>query len=348
MSAAQPSRLLTVPAADVQPSNFKMIWRDRLPSGTISVVAGLPGLGKSTLSTTIAAELSREGIAGIISNREDELSAVVRPRLEVAKADLDLVHLLPFESSPELPQDLNDLEMLIRDLKAGYIILDPMAAHFTSSRTMHNKKNLAAIIRILRATDCALVAIHHTTKGIGRSAIELIGGEVGGLSGVARAVYLYGNDPEDRDRRALACVKINGMDSPSTLVFEHFTVEYRMGGKMIEAGKLKVCGQSNAEALATTRQGKRNQQKDAECVEWLTKYLLSDDDCRRRTMEIQETALKLGFTWQGVLRAAITLEVRKLRVGEGEDALWFWRLPDEHPLRLEKSLGEDVGSGQPV
>lgn len=334
-----------VSAADLQVSRLSMLWQDRLPAAVLSVVAGPPGMGKSTLEAVIAAELSREGHVGIISNLEDDPEAVTVPRLLAADADLSKVLLLRAESAPKLPLEFDKLAAMVRESGARFVILDPIAAHFHPERRLHDRGALAALMSLARECDCAIIGMHHTTKQ-GRavktlSAIEAIGGPQGGLSGAARAVYLYGFDPEDEDRRALACVKLNGMDRAATLIIEHETVELTAGGMCLEAGKLRFVGESNAAAEDVLSRGRGDKSRDNECAEWLTLYLASGKGCTRESKEVREEGVNVGFGWQTLQRAAVDLKIEKGKVGFGADQFWYWRLPEGHPMRRAAERGHD-------
>jgi putative DNA primase/helicase len=327
------------PVSDVAPVGLRMVWRRRIPAATLSVIAGKPGLGKSTLALTIAADLSRRRKASIISNLEDDPAAVIRPRLDVAEADLGRVHLIPADQAPMLPRDLPELRDLVRDTRAACLILDPIAAHFRPERRVHDRAVLGDLLQLARETGCAVIGVHHTTKtSVDGSAIGAIGGPTGGLSGAARAVYLYGHDPDDEDRRALACAKVNGIDEPPALLIEHTTVEYPAGGRVIEAGLLRFRRESNARAVKLLKPGKHKRDRDAEAAEWLTTFLASGQDCQRPVREIRGLGEASGFGWQTLRRAGVQLQVEHVRVGWGEDGYWLWRLPEEHPSRSGEAV----------
>lgn len=332
-----------VQASSIKPTRLKMLWRQRIPAATLSIIAGKPGLGKSTLATMIAAELSRRGKDVMISNFEDDLAAVIRPRLEVAHADLDRVHLVPAGEQIVFPRDLDDLVPLIVATQAKALILDPIAAHFQPERRVHDRPTLNVLVQIARQTGCAIIGVHHTTKNTAGGPLNAVGGPAGGLAGTARAVYLYGYDPEDEDRRALACVKVNGLEEPPALILEHDTIEYRSSRVFVEAGALRVVHESTARARSVLSPGRRHKDRDAAALEWLTNYLAGGEDCKRTVREIHRHALAKGLPWATVKRVAIVLKRERLREGGwGAHGYWSWRLPSDHPSRPENAEVEAV------
>src|ERR1700730_1336396 len=84
------------------------LWSERIPRGMISLVAGLPGVGKSLFGYFLAARASQSG--GVIySTWEESLRKTARARLEAAGANLERVHMW----TPELPRDLDKLHSMI-------------------------------------------------------------------------------------------------------------------------------------------------------------------------------------------------------------------------------------------
>jgi putative DNA primase/helicase len=324
-----------LPATEIPQVALRTIWRDRLIVGALNLIAGQPGIGKSSLTALIAAELSRQGKTIILSNCEDDPGSVTVPRLTVAGAILERVHVIPPEDAPLFPREYEGLEHVIERTGTACVIVDPIGAHFKPERRAHDREVLRQLASIGRRTNCAIVAVHHTTK------MGEVGGPNSGLRGTARAVYVYGYDPDDEDRRALSVDKINGVAEPPAILFEQEVVEYSVGDTVLEAGKLRKVRQSNARA--SSRRGRHDPERDAACHAWLSEYLAGADDCARASTDVKNAGREEGFGEQTLRRAKTTLQVEHYRVGGyGANGHWTWRLPDEHPLRTGALAGEEA------
>src|SRR5689334_3819451 len=110
----------TILASAVRPKPVRWLWPGWLPEGVFVVLAGDPGVGKSTLTCDLAARLSRGELAGrpvttILVNGEDGAEHTVRPRLDAAGADLDRVVLWKSDQALSLPKDIDKLRAAIRE-----------------------------------------------------------------------------------------------------------------------------------------------------------------------------------------------------------------------------------------
>ena len=91
--------------ADVPAEPVRWLWPGRIPLGKLTVLDGDPGMGKSTVTLTIAAKVSTgspfpdgarpEPADVILLSAEDEIADTIRPRLEAAGADLTQAFVLP-------------------------------------------------------------------------------------------------------------------------------------------------------------------------------------------------------------------------------------------------------------
>jgi putative DNA primase/helicase len=316
-----------LPASEIPAAALRTIWRERLILGTLNVIAGPPGAGKSSLTAFIAAELSRAGATLVISNAEDDPGSVTIPRLVAAGAILERIHVIPPDDAPLFPAEIEGLETVLRETSIRCVFLDPIGAHFRPERLVNDRPRLRQLAGVARRTGAAIVGIHHTTKN------HTVGGPNSGLLGTARAVYVYGFDPEDEDRRALSCEKINGAAHPPTIVFEHEVVDVELdGGVTISAGVLRKVRESSERARS--HRGRRRPERDAACLAWLTGFLAAGEDFGRHSQAVRDGARAEGFAQATLERAKVQLQAEShRRGGYGAAGAWYWVLPPEHPAR---------------
>ena len=112
--------------ADVVPEPIKWLWPQRFALGKLSLIAGHPGLGKSQLVLDLAARVStarewpcKTGRAPlgnvVILSAEDDLTDIIRPRLDAAGADVNRVLVL--ETMQQLDGDGRRGFDLTQDIK---------------------------------------------------------------------------------------------------------------------------------------------------------------------------------------------------------------------------------------
>lgn len=229
-------RVVASKLADVRSESVKWLWKDRIPFGMLTVLDGAPGTGKSTLALDIAARLTTgRAMPGstrtvtpapvMVLTSEDATAAIVRPRMEAAGADLNLVFVDPLvgasdgeritgQRSLTFPGDVGKLEEFVRSNHIGLVIIDVLMSFLEGTVDTHRdhsvRRALAPLAYMAEATGTALVAIRHLNKAAGGDAITRGGGSIG-ITGQARAVLLAAPHPEDPTgtRRVLAVTKCN-------------------------------------------------------------------------------------------------------------------------------------------
>lgn len=207
-------------ASDVRIEAVEFLLADRVPTGAVTMLAGDPGLGKSTLSCGLAAgtTVGRHGPAAtvLIANAEDSHGHVIVPRLAAAGADLKRVEFFAAidtttsagERLFELPGDVPRLEAHARKVRARLVVIDPLNAHLgddVSTKSDHSvRRALAPLAAMAQRLKIAVVVVAHLNKAQGSDAIYRVGGSIG-LVGGARfhiAPFLRGRSldairPED-------------------------------------------------------------------------------------------------------------------------------------------------------
>jgi len=223
---------------DVRPERVTWLWDGRIPLGKLTILDGDPGLGKSTLSLALAANVSRgtplpgstepSKPAGVVLlSAEDDLADTIRPRLDAAGADVTRILALRTvpgddEMPPSIPADLHLLELAIQRVDARLVVIDPLMAFLDADVDGHKDQSIRRALHRLSAlaedTGTAVVVIRHLNKATGGNPLYRGGGSIG-IIGAARAGLLVARDPDDESRRVLATTKCNLAAEAESLSF---------------------------------------------------------------------------------------------------------------------------------
>jgi putative DNA primase/helicase len=152
-------------AANIKPEPIVWLWKDWLARGKLHVLAGIPGVGKSTIAFKIAAAISSGGRlpAGIkaeqgtviIWSAEDEAKDTIRPRLEASGADLTQVHIVRGARDRKGKRAFDpsrDIAGLLAAIKAiggaAMIIVDPivLAVAKDSHKNAETRRDLQPLV----------------------------------------------------------------------------------------------------------------------------------------------------------------------------------------------------------
>lgn len=313
----------------------------RIPLGSVSVLVGDPGLGKSLLSQALASQVSRNSGAALIATAEDSLSATVRPRLEAAQANLDEVAFVQmwadgYPDGLRIPDDAAELERLVSDCGARLLVIDPLMAHLpgeiNSWRDQSVRQALAPLHALAERQRCAVLPIVHLNKSASTDWLRRVGGSIG-ISGAARSVLLLARDPDDPDgekgrQRVLAHAKCNvGPEMPSLLYeIEPILIPASDEDPEVETARIVQIGESDhdAEHLLVGRGDPEERSALDEAIAFL------EEEIAGRVMdakEVQRAAKDAGISDATLKRARPLAGVVAERVGGvGKTGHWTWRL----------------------
>jgi hypothetical protein len=236
-----PRRRPSIPAI-----GLRTIWRERLILGTLNVIAGQPGAGKSSLTALIAAELSRAGQDARHQQRRGRPRLGHDPAAHGGRRDPRARPRHPAGRRAAVPRGDRGPRGRLRETSIRVRLPRPDRRALPPRAPRQRPRALRQLAGVARRTGAAIVGVHHTTK------TGEVGGPNSGMLGTARAVYVYGFDPDDEDRRALSCEKINGAAHPPTILFEHEVVDVELeGGATVSAGVLRKVRESTSARAAT-------------------------------------------------------------------------------------------------
>jgi hypothetical protein len=331
----------TIRVSQIKAESIEWLDPGRVPFAMTTVLAGFPGVGKSTLLYDLAARTSREGQAVIILTAEDHLAAVVRPRLEAARAELDLVHVVTSEVT--LPESVPMLGELVEEHGARLVTIDPLLAFIgdgsNTHRDHHTRRVLAPIAALAERTGAAVPLVLHTNKGLDSEPLLRIGGSIG-FTGAARSVLIAADDPHDEGRRILAVAKSNLAAFPAPLAYTLEPVTLRGG---VETSRVRWLGEApevNVRELLA-----RGDPEDRSAREEALEHLRDSGvlEMARPAGQMYEGAKAAGIDAKALQRARRSLGIRAWK--EGYPGLWMWGPPESDTTTLSGSSESPLPAG---
>jgi hypothetical protein len=336
--------------ADVEPRNVRFLVPGLIPLGTLTLVPGIGGLGKSTWLLARAAELSRgelgqPGVTLIVSY-EDNAKEVLRPRLEAAGADLELVHQVVVANDAfgavQLPQHVEELVGLANQVKARLIIIDPIVAAIDVALDAHKDQHvrfvLARLARLADDLDCAIALVAHLNKTPSLEEHIRLGGSTA-FWNACRSVVFVGGSPDEDERlimqrkanyarlRPPERHRIEEIVLPETL--DAVTGEPIVTSRMVFA---EYASDVEASAVLSAHGGAGSEEKSQAAAFFLIRQLR--DGGWHESRIVKERAEAEGHSERTLQRARVELEIEDKR--EGFPAISYWRLPAVVPTESQK------------
>jgi hypothetical protein len=326
--------------SDIAPEPVQWLWPGCIALGTLTLIAGDPGLGKSMLSVELAAHVTRgtpwpvDGAACprggvLIICDEDNHHNTVRPRFDFAGGDTDRVGILDAVVEPD-----NDDAMLClqhhQALIAAYleqhpdvrlVCLDPISSYLGSVDSHKNadvRSLLRPLNRLAAQYNVAIVAISHLNKTGGGNALYRVSGSLAFVA-AARASYLVCKDKSDPKRRLLLSIKNNLAPECEGLAYRVAANENAIG--RIEWEPHPVDLQAD-QALNTPPEDTATAERD-DIAHWLRQLLANGPIPAKQVQAAAQTA---GFRWHKVQTVAKRIGVEKARDKFGKGAGYCWRV----------------------
>jgi len=350
-------RLKLTSAATIKPRPVFWLWTARLALGTLSLLAGREGLGKSTVAYWIAARITRGNLPGafhgkpasvLVCATEDSWEHTIVPRLMAADADLERIYRVEVVTAMEvhvglsLPRDLTAMEKSATEVGAAMLLLDPLMSRLgdlDTHRDAEVRQALEPLAAIADRCGMAVLGVCHHNKSGGSDPLQMVMGSKA-FTAVARSVHTVVPDPEDdTDTRRLFGTPKNNLgrtDLP--------TLSFTIGSHRIDTdegtawtGRL-AWGDEHAGSIgdAMRRAAVSDDDKSAttEAVEWL-EDLLESKGGRVASAEAKRLGKVAGHN-------ETTLKRAKQRLGlsaesEGFPRVTHWASPvgpqSDHLLR---------------
>lgn len=313
----------TVTASEIVATSVTWLWEGFVAQGFLNLLVGAPGAGKSTILYDVAAKASRAGSTVLIATAEDHHSAIVRPRLEAAGADLSRVHVVTEELS--LPGDVERIEATVRAFGAALLVIDPLVAFFDGKTDSHKdasvRRTLKPLGGLAERTGAAVVTVVHTNKGASDDPQMRVSGSIG-FQGAARHALLAAADPDDEsgEARILAVWKSNLALFPPPVSYRVVSAE--VAGPVGPVGTSRIewgAERPGFDPRALLRQPDREGGKLAEATRFLVEAGVSSR--ARPASELLSEAAAHGIANRTLQRAREALGIARWKDGMGP---WMW------------------------
>lgn len=333
--------------ATVTPRDVQWLWDGVISLGTVTMICGDPGGGKSTLTLDLAARVSTgnpmpDGTAGVLGSAllmtaEDGLDTTVVPRLITAGADLNKIHSIDGRITtsddgtksiaPINADDVRTIEDAItRNGDARLLIVDPISAYLGAADS-HNNSDIRGLLRPLaelaQRHSVAVVLVSHLTKAPGVKAAYRATGSLA-FTALARAAWMVCDDPDNPGDRLFVCVKNNLGPSDTGWRFRRLvtgSLEWEQAGiKMTAAEALEKSESKRADG--EPERGPMPEKRQA-CETWLSEYLGGGP---KVAAELQQAAQDAGYSDGTIRRAKRNIGVVAFR--RNVPGPWWCKLPD--------------------
>lgn len=322
----------------------RWLAKSRLQQGAINLLIGDEGIGKSLLWVWVAAAVTTgkpldgfgmpardPGMVCVVVT-EDDWSTTVRPRLEVAGADLDMVKVicadLDGSGAPEFPRDLH----LIADADPAPVLvvvdawLDTVPARLNVQRPQDARQALHPWKEVAAQTDAAMLLLSHTNRTASAKARDKYGA-TGELRKIARSALFAQRD--DDGRLLVGPDKSNSARPVAASTFtirgtQHFAPTDDDDGTV---ATLHYTGESDRTAsqhIADAFEDDKGDRQDRTAAEhWLREYLTLNPGVK--SAEAKRDAAKAGIAERTLARARTSLGV--VIAYHGSPPVTVWSLP---------------------
>ena len=348
-------RAIVVTMSDVEEEETQWLWWPYIALGTVCILDGDPGVGKTLLMTQLAASISlghplpdQQGVPclptggpapTLLLSMEDSLTRTLKPRLVAAGADCTKIHALTSWCDAQGQEQIFTFEHLpfleeaIQTYSPLLVVIDPVTAYMGKT-DIHRANEVQALMgkltRLAERSNCAVVCIRHPAKPgqhIGKAIHRGLGSV--GFIGTARTALFAESHPTDPAKALLGQTKNNMERHGRTQFFTKERGHFQWGG----------VSRISAEMLGGSGRGP-DPQAGLEALFWLEHRLAGD--LPWPATDIQEEADAEGLSKKLLFSASKRLGVIKKQLSGG----WTWRLP---PLSLItptlSSIGITGGTG---
>ena len=355
----------------ISPAPTDWLWKDWIASSKMSILAGSPGTGKTSIALEFGAIVSTgrawpDGTGSttgnvIIWSGEDGVDDTLVPRLISAGANMEKIFFVDDVREKggtrtfDPAKDMVALSQTIESVGgAKLIILDPIVSAVSgdSHKNSETRRALQPIVDLARSSGAAVFGITHLSKGNrDASPLDRVTGSLA-FGAVSRSVYLAVKkalpDETDDDEITGSYSLIAEESTLSAFIRVKSNVGPKGGGFEYELEHTRLENHGNietshvvwgkqirgdAEMLVASYESRKGPSESA--VKAASKFLeklLKKNPILHSAIMAQ--AQRNGHSESSIRRAKKELNVKSIKQSDGT---WFWSLP----IIEEKSSDED-------
>jgi hypothetical protein len=324
--------------------DIEWLWYPFIPLGMITLLCGDKAMGKSSVALDAAARISTgrnwprfgtdEEVAAplgsvIILCKENDISRIIRPRLEAAGADLSRIHTLGYEV-PDDPEQIDPLERIDTTVKqleqhvreigdVRLIDIDPITDYVGKIDMMRDNQVRALLNpwgRLASRYDLAMLNIIHLNKKVDLPMAHRTLGS-GAFRNVSQSTLLVAKDDDGLEHHRIMaretanlCAETRAVRFSTVAVGAYHRVDWSRDWENVDVDELMT-------------DNKRKTKKD-KAVQLLRQWL-ADGPVLVTTLEARAKAAHIGWrTMQDAKKesGAVSDKPEGTRFDE-----WRWKLP---------------------
>jgi hypothetical protein len=346
--------------ASTIPKKHKVwLWPGYLEANKLVHFGGASAEGKSPVARDLVARITSgskwpDGSSNTVGSRnvivmagEDDWEDCVVPGLELAGADMGRVIKAistyareegePIDVSTKLDEDMELLEGLIREYDAAAVVIDPIT-NYLGKKGMNKEDEMRSILMPLSTIsqnhNTLIITIGHLNKRDKEASVlqRLMGAAAFG--GVARQVFIFGNDPEDDDKFAHVMGLARNTIAPA-LKYKTVAVPYEWEGKTSDIIQIRWGGPAEHvnvdEVVNAPKQSDKTKIKEAAAF---IKAFVRDG--AKSTKAIEDALKDAGVDCSDLPRAARKAGAKSRKQKGSKTSGWEWYLPTPEQAEFDK------------
>lgn len=322
-----------IPFSQIEKEKLTFLWYPYICLGTLGLLDGNPGDGKSQFCTWICAQISQgwtfpngdkmEPANCFLFNFEDLPGATIREQLETNGANLNRVFIQSrqFDLSDEMVEWLDEQ---IAEKKPKFVVLDPIQAFMAGVEANNNvavRSFMSRLTEIAAKRKCAFLCVRHFGKGAQDKAMMKGIGSTD-FVGIARNQFGIARRQDDIKGFIIFHMKTN-FERGDSMLFTMGEADGRKGEQpKISFDRFDKMDADAFFAEPVARRGPvQDEREDAK--DYLLERL-ADGPKPVKILKSDAEARAIGASTLN--RAGDALGIIKAK---GEDARWYWSLPSE-------------------